>query len=225
MRTLSTAPSASSALGRFFFSERMLPPVAALASLLLLALLLLDTAASPVPARTVATTASDTHDAHRLAAQLSQRLVAQTDQRAANTASAASAWALLARTHAVAGDGPAALAAFEQATRAAPHDATLWAERARAAVALASRSGQAWPESARAWVAEALRLNPQEPLALTLAGDWSYAAGNLSGAQRQWQAAQRNAQALPEHGELMPRLQERLASLDAAIAATHQALK
>jgi cytochrome c-type biogenesis protein CcmH len=201
-----------------FRAASFLPPMAALASLLVMGLWTQDWPHAPDAQQGMPAAAP--HDAQHLAQRLAQRLSdpasAQTDPQP---------WALLGRTRAVTGDWVGAAAAFAQATQHAAQDASLWAERAHAVMALARQEQQAPPAAARDWVAQALRLDPQEPLALTLAGDLAYAAGNLTDAQQQWQAAERSARMQREvDTPLLAGLQERLASLNAALAATHSAL-
>jgi cytochrome c-type biogenesis protein CcmH len=208
-----------------FRTASFLPPMAALASLLVMGFWMQDwpyaqDAQGAQQDTGQGTPAAAPHDAQHLAQQLAQRLSGpaseQTDPQP---------WALLGRTRAVTGDWAGAAAAFAQATQHAAQDASLWAERARAVMALARQQQQAPPAAAREWVAQALRLDPQEPLALTLAGDLAYAAGDLTNAQQQWQAAERSAKAQREvDTPLLAGLQERLASLNAALAATHSAL-
>jgi tetratricopeptide (TPR) repeat protein len=127
-------------------------------------------------------------------------------------------WALLARTHAATGQWSDASKAFEQATALAPHDADLWAERARAAMAQGGASA-APGFAVRGWTQRALELDAQHPLALTLAGDMAYAASDLSGALQHWRAAMQHVDraALSDPG-LADVLRERLAALDSTLA-------
>lgn len=128
-------------------------------------------------------------------------------------------WALRGRTQAVTGQWDQALASFERATTLQPQDARLWAERARAAIVLASLAQQAPPASAQAWVREALQRDAREPLALTLQGDLQYAAGDNLAAQQQWRSAQ--AALSTQDDELRAALQRRFDRLhgDAELAA------
>lgn len=195
---------------KVFGSDTLLPASAALAALLVLALWAQESPAAGAQ--------EPPHGAQQLAQRLADRL-----SGAGPVQADPQAWALLGRTRVVAGDWAGALTAFEQATQQSPQEANLWAERARAAIALA-HGGQTTALEVQGWVQQALRLDPQEPLALTLAGDQAYAAGQLAQAQQHWQAAQRSAKAQANvDAPLLAGVQERLASIDAALSVTQRA--
>jgi cytochrome c-type biogenesis protein CcmH len=197
-------PTSTQPTQRATASDSLLPALATLAAVLVLTLWTVE---SPP-----ASGEEPPHGAQQLAQRLADRL-----SGAAPAPADAQAWALLGRTRVVTGDWAGALTAFERATQQSPQEANLWAERARAAIVLARGE----PSAALGWVQQALRLDPQEPLALTLAGDLAYNAGQLTQAQQHWQAAQRSAESQTEvDSPLLAGVQERLASIDAALSVT-----
>jgi cytochrome c-type biogenesis protein CcmH len=147
---------------------------------------------------------AEPHDLGTLAERLEARLA---DGAAAGDASA---WALLARSHAALGDSARAESAYERALALDPRDASLWAERAQTRVLQGVRADHG---SVQSLAARALALDAAQPLALALTGDAAYERGELIAARARWQAAAEGAQG---DAQLAASLVQRLARLDGA---------
>jgi cytochrome c-type biogenesis protein CcmH len=146
---------------------------------------------------------AEPHDLSAMAARLESRW-------ADASAGDASAWVLLARSHAALGDAARAERAYERALALDPNDAALWAERAQTRVLQGARADHT---GVQALAARALALDPAQPLALALTGDAAFERGELAAARARWQAAAQHAQG---DAELAASLERRLARLDAA---------
>ena len=96
----------------------------------------------------------------------------------------ASGWATLGRSFAAQGDHVRAVAAFRQATRLRPDDATLLAEYAFSAAVTSQRRAVDDPQHL---VERALRLDPKNATALALAGTLALDRNDYDAATRHWE--------------------------------------
>lgn len=92
---------------------------------------------------------------------------------------------LLAKTLAALERWPEAVAAYEQASRLAPEDASVWAAYAEAVALLQDRDLRGKPMEL---VKKALAIDPEEPTALNLAGIHAFMEGDYATALNHWQA-------------------------------------
>ncbi|MBX3619251.1 MAG: c-type cytochrome biogenesis protein CcmI [Rhizobacter sp.] len=134
-----------------------------------------------------------------MADKLAQRLKEQPDD--------AEGWAMLARSYAVLGRNPDAVAAYEKAVALRHDDASLLADYADALAV--KQQGQLAGEPARL-IARALQLEPGNPKALSLAGTEAFNRQDYAAAARHWE---RVVQAGPADS---PLVQQARSSLDEA---------
>jgi cytochrome c-type biogenesis protein CcmH len=102
-------------------------------------------------------------------------------------------WAMLARSYAVLGDVPQAVAAFDKATKLAPNDAALIADHAHA-LSMTDQLAQGAPSTLL--LSRALALDPNQPKALMLTGSAAFERRDYAGAVVPWE---RMLSAHPDH--------------------------
>ncbi|HWH83561.1 MAG TPA: hypothetical protein VNU71_15120 [Burkholderiaceae bacterium] len=135
---------------------------------------------APAPAALEATAQAPAHSVEDaqlqdLANRLAARLAQGTDD--------VQGWAMLARTYAALGRFDQATAAYARAATGPTPDASLLADYADA---LAASNGGRFNETARRVVAQALKANPGETKALSLAGTIAYDDGDYRLATTHW---------------------------------------
>ena len=114
-----------------------------------------------------------------MAQRLAERLARQPDD--------ADGWAMLARTHALSGQHAKAVDAFRKAERLRPADAVLLADFADALAMTQQRQLSGEPLQL---VQRALKIDPVNLKALSLAGTEAFDRGDFAGAVRHWEALQ-----------------------------------
>jgi len=117
----------------------------------------------------------------------------------------AEGWTMLARSYTVLGRFADALPAYARASELRPNDAKLLADYADAVAA--SKGTVDNPQSA-ALVERSLKIEPNHPKALALAGAIAYGRGDFAGAAARWQ---KFADQLPPGSELLERVQASIA--------------
>jgi cytochrome c-type biogenesis protein CcmH/NrfG len=131
------------------------------------------------------------------------------DQASDEQPTDASGWAALGRSFAAQGDHVRAIAAFRQAARLRPDDATLLAEYAFSAAVTSQRRAADDPQHL---VDRALQLDPKNTTALALAGTLALDRSDYDAATRHWQHLE----------QLEPPDSRRQRELHASIAQTRQ---
>lgn len=96
----------------------------------------------------------------------------------------AEGWQMLGRSYAALGQHAKAVDAFRTALRLRPDDATLLAESAYSAAAVDPQGANGEPVR---WIARALRIEPDNPKALALAGTLALERRDYTGAVRYWE--------------------------------------
>ena len=96
----------------------------------------------------------------------------------------AEGWQMLGRSYAALGQHAKAVDAFRTALRLRPDDATLLAESAYSAAVIDPQGANGEPAR---WIARALRLEPDNPKALALAGTLAVDRKDYAGAVRYWE--------------------------------------
>ena len=117
----------------------------------------------------------------------------------------AEGWTMLARSYTVLGRFTDALPAYAHASELRPNDAKLLADYADA---VAASTGSVNNPQAIALVERALKIEPNHPKALALAGAIAYGRGDFAGAAADWQ---KFADQLPPGSELAERVQASIA--------------
>jgi cytochrome c-type biogenesis protein CcmH len=120
-------------------------------------------------------------------------------------------WVMLARSHSAAGRFDAASAALGEATKRAPNDANLLADRADVAAMAAGRRFDGEPD---ALVARALQVDPKHRKALALAGTSAFARRDYAKAVAHWT---RLREQLPPDSEAAARVDASLAQARTAM--------
>ena len=138
----------------------------------------LDGAASPGPTAS-APHALEPSQIQAMAQRLAERLARQPDD--------ADGWAMLARTHALSGQHAQAVLAFRKAEKLRPADAVLLADFADALAMTQQRQLSGEP---LALVQRALKIDPVNLKALSLAGTEAFDRGDFAAAVRHWEALQ-----------------------------------
>jgi cytochrome c-type biogenesis protein CcmH len=110
-------------------------------------------------------------------------------------------WAMLARSYAVLGDVPQAVAAFDKATKLAPNDAALIADHAHA-LSMTDQMAKGAPSTLL--LARALSLDPNQPKALMLTGSAAFERQDYAAAVVPWE---RMLSAHPDH-PMAPQLRD-----------------
>lgn len=126
--------------------------------------------------------------------QLAERLEARLKREPLD----AQGQALLARTMMELGRYPAAASAYEKAVAALPDDATLHVERASAEY---MANNQKWTPVAVAAIARGLKLAPNHPEALWLAGKERFENKDYTKAVRHWETLERAVPAESDHAK------------------------
>lgn len=117
-------------------------------------------------------------------------------------------WSKRGRAHAMAGRFAEAAAAYEEATRRLPPNASLLAERADT---LAMARGRRFEGEPDRLIAEALALDPRHVKALALSGTSAYTRGDFPSAARQWRTL---LAVLPPGSDMAREVGERLADTE-----------
>ena len=120
-------------------------------------------------------------------AQTEARVVAMVDrlaERQKGRPGDAEGWQMLGRSYAALGQHAKAVDAFRTALRLRPDDATLLAESAYSAAVLDPQGANGEPAG---WIARALRIEPDNPKALALAGTLAIDRKDYTGAVRYWE--------------------------------------
>ena len=122
-------------------------------------------------------------------------------------------WTMLAKAYMALGRGNDAIMAYDRAVLLAPDNATLLAEYA---YALAARNNNSYAGRPRETIAQGLKLEPNNPRVLALAGSAAFEAKDFNAAIRYWE--QLLAQ-VPKDSDITTEI---VASIDAARAALGQ---
>ena len=140
-----------------------------------------------VPARNTATALPQPAPATDTLAQTEARVAAMVERLAERQKSRpgdAEGWQMLGRSYAALGQHAKAVDAFRTALRLRPDDATLLAESAYSAAVIDPQGANGEPAR---WIARALRLEPDNPKALALAGTLAVDRKDYAGAVRYWE--------------------------------------
>lgn len=108
----------------------------------------------------------------------------QLAERMKGTPNDAEGWAMLARSYSVLGRHPEALVAYEKAVQLRQDDPNLLADYADS---LAVKNGRQLAGEPMKWVQAALKIDPQTPKALALAGTHAFDQKDYAGAVRYWE--------------------------------------
>lgn len=108
----------------------------------------------------------------------------QLAERMKGTPNDAEGWAMLARSYSVLGRHPEALVAYEKAVQLRQDDPNLLADYADS---LAVKNGRRLAGEPMKWVQAALKIDPQTPKALALAGTYAFDQKDYAGAVRYWE--------------------------------------
>lgn len=127
--------------------------------------------------------ATDPAAAHAESADAVQGMVNSLEAKLAAQPDNVSGWALLARSKGQLGDFPAAVAAYEQALKLAPHDPDLLTDAADVLAMAQGRNLQGRPGE---MIAEALAVDPQHRKALALAASAAMQRGEKAQAVTFW---------------------------------------
>ncbi len=129
----------------------------------------------------------------------------------------AEGWVLLGRSYQETGRYPQAVAAYTQAARLLPHDATVLADLVDATVIVAGRK---WTDEARTTLAAALKADPAHQKALWLAGTERLDSGDTRAAEKNWQ---RLAQVAPAGSDIAREVAASLGELRSPARGTRSA--
>lgn len=135
---------------------------------------------------------------HAVTAEQVERMVEKLAQRLQTEPGDAAGWNMLGRSYAALGRFPEASAAFAQAVKLLPRDASVLADYADM---LAMAQGRKLAGEPRRIVARALAADPNHLKALALAGSAAFEAGEYAEAVRYWERLERT---LPPGSELAP---------------------
>jgi cytochrome c-type biogenesis protein CcmH len=129
--------------------------------------------------------------------QLAQRLQSEPDNH--------EGWAMLARSYARLGEHMKALPAFEKAGPLLETDAALVADYADTLAVMNDRSLQGAPSQ---WIERALKINPDHPKSLALAGTAAFERKDFAAAATHWE---RLVALAPADADFLPQLQASIA--------------
>jgi cytochrome c-type biogenesis protein CcmH len=133
-------------------------------------------------------------------------LLKRLEDRMATQPDDAEGWALLARSYMELKRYPEAAATYAKATAKLPNEASLWVEYVDAEVMANERK---WTPAATKAIASALKLAPENPKALWLAGTERFEAKDYKGAAKHWEVLARIAPNDSEYAkEIRPALLE-----------------
>jgi cytochrome c-type biogenesis protein CcmH len=117
-------------------------------------------------------------------------LLKRLEERMVKEPNDAEGWALLARSYMELKRYPEAATTYAKATEKLPNEAGLWVEYVDAEVMANDRK---WTPAATKAIAKALKLTPENPKALWLAGTERFEAKDYKGAVKQWEVLSRVA--------------------------------
>jgi cytochrome c-type biogenesis protein CcmH len=179
-RSKKTTPSPMTARSTAFGLGVILPLVAII---LYLTIGNPDSISNPAAASTPAATATEPAPAARTQEQIDAN-VAKLAERLKSNPSDAQGWTMLARSYSSLEKYGEAAGAYAKATELTPKDADLWAEYAFASAMANGRSLQGKPAE---FIDRALKVDPENPKALQLAGSAAFETGNYQQAVDYWQ--------------------------------------
>ena len=131
-----------------------------------------------------ATDASASGSSHTMDSTQIEAMIERLKSRLKTQANDAQGWAMLARSTMAIGRTADALTAYQKAVALAPDDAPLLADYADA---LALRNGKRIEGEPLKWVEKALKLDPQQTKALSLAGTAAFDRKDFGAAVQHWE--------------------------------------